>query len=166
MKHYILLFIATLIFSSGIAQSDQNGKAEAKLEAARIGLITERLNLTPKQAQQFWPVYNQFAQERRRIQQEYRNTRQQYNMQNMTEEEGKRLMKAGMDTKQAVLNLERDYAGRLNEVVSAKQLMALRKAEDDFRSMIIRRLEQRKRQQMMQQQQLRQREKKVQQGNN
>ena len=149
-----------------MAQSGQNTRAEAKLEAARIALITERLNLTPEQAQQFWPVYNQFAQERRRIQEQYKTTRQQYDMQNLTEEQGKRLMKAGMDTKQAVLNLEREYAGKLNEVVSAKQMMALRKAEDDFRSMIIRRLEQRKRQQMMQDQQLRQREKKVQQGNN
>ena len=165
MKKTIILLGIMFITSIGFSQG-QKSKAQEKLQAARIALITERLGLTPEQAQQFWPVYNEYAEQRRTLHQEFKQARQAYDLQNMTEEQGRELRRIGLDTKQKTLNLEREYGDRLNKVVSARQLMALKKAEEDFRSMIIRRLEQRKRQQDQQQQMLRDREKKVQQGNN
>ena len=51
-------------------------------------------------------------------------------------------------------------------VINARQMMALKKAEDDFRTMILRRIEQRQRQQLQQQMMLQQRERKLRQGNN
>ena len=33
-----------------------NKKAMQQIEAARIGMITERLGLSPDQAQRFWPM--------------------------------------------------------------------------------------------------------------
>src|SRR5210317_1725407 len=112
MKKIILILSIALIYGTGMAQGDQ-GSPQAKLEAARIALITERLDLSPAQAQQFWPVYNQFARERRMIQEQYRDTRRQYDLKNLSEEEGKRLMNAGLDTKQKVLDLEKVYSDRL-----------------------------------------------------
>lgn len=162
MKKILITLALVFAFGLTMAQKGQPGSAEAKLEAARIALITERLELTPAQAQQFWPVYNEFARERRMIQEQYRNTRRQYDLKNLSEEEGQRLMNAGLETKQKVLDLEKEYSKRLHQVVTAKQMMALRKAEEDFRDMVLRRLEQRR----MQQQRMRDREKKVQQGNN
>ena len=38
-----------------------------QIEAARIGMITERLGLSPDQAQRFWPMYNEFSQKRQQI---------------------------------------------------------------------------------------------------
>ena len=63
MKNVLIL---AFIFSSvaGFAQNNEQAtekarqNAKAKLDAARIALITERLNLTPDQAQAFWPLYN------------------------------------------------------------------------------------------------------------
>jgi len=164
MKKTIILL--GIMFMASIGFSQGQAKAQEKLQAARIALITERLSLTPEQAQQFWPVYNEYAEHRKTLHQEFKQARQTYDLQNMTEEQGRELRRIGLDTKQKTLNLEREYGDRLNKVVSARQLMALKKAEEDFRSMIIRRLEQRKRQQDQQQQMLRDREKKVQQGNN
>ena len=165
MRKLTVLILVILTISTGYAQKS-GSNAKNKLEAARIALITERLELTPAEAQEFWPIYNEYAEQRRSIQQGYREARKGYDMQNLSEEQGKQLMQIGMDTKQKVLNLEREYSERLNRVVSSKQMMELKKAEEDFRSMIIRRLEQRKRQQMQQQELMRQREKKIQQGNN
>ena len=71
-----------------------------------------------------------------------------------------------MDGKQRQLNLETKYSDRLMDVINTRQLMALKKAEDDFRAMIIRRIEQRKQQQLQRDQMLLQRERKIKQGNN
>ena len=66
-----ILIIA--LFMSGftaLAQKNNRQNAESKLQAARIALISDRLGLTPEQAQQFWPIYNEYADQRRMIQQE------------------------------------------------------------------------------------------------
>jgi hypothetical protein len=79
-------------------------------------------------------------------------------MDNMSEEQGKALMKLGLDVKERQLQLEKTYSDRLTEVISTKQMLSLRKAEDDFRKMIIQRLEDRKRQQMRRDQMINRRE--------
>ena len=162
----ILTFALIIIGFTAFAQNKNQQNAKSKLEAARIALITERLDLTPDQAQQFWPMYNEYAEQRRSIQQDFRQLRQGMDIENLTEEQGKKLVAARMDGKQKQLDLETSYSERLMNVINTRQFMSLKKAEDDFRSMIIRRLEQRQRQQSQQQQMMLQRERKKQQGNN
>lgn len=165
MKKIILLALIIMGYTA-TAQTNNGQDAKSKLEAARIALITERLGLTPDQAQQFWPIYNEYANQRRQIQQDYRQARQGMDVNKLTEEQGRKLVRARMDGKQKQLNLETKYSDRLMSVINTRQLMALKKAEDDFRAMIIKRIEQRKQQQFQQQQMMLQRERKLKQGNN
>ena len=162
------ILIVALFLSSftAFAQNNNQQDARAKLEAARIALISERLGLTPEQAQQFWPIYNEYAEQRRSIQQEFRDARKGMDINNLTEEQGRALVQARMEGKQRQLNLETKYSDRLMDIINNRQLMALKKAEDDFRAMIIKRIEQRKQQQLQRDQMLLQRERKLKQGNN
>ena len=162
----ILTFALIIIGFTAIAQNKNQQDAKSKLEAARIALITDRLGLTPEQAQQFWPIYNEYAEQRRAIQQEFRESRKGLDMENLSEEQGQAMVRARMQGKQKQLDLETRYSERLMNVINNRQLMSLKKAEDDFRGMIIRRLEQRRQQQVQQQQMMLQRERRKQQGNN
>ena len=165
MKNILIIALFLTGFTA-MAQNTSQQNARSKLEAARIALITERLGLTPEEAQQFWPIYNEYAEQRRMIQQEFRDARKGLDMSKLTEEQSRALMKVRMDGKQRQLNLETKYGDRLMDVINTRQLMALKKAEDDFRAMIIRRIEQRKQQQLQRDQMLLQRERKMKQGNN
>ncbi len=160
------ILIIVLILSSFASYAQNNQSAKAKLEAARIALITERLALTPEQAQSFWPVYNEYAEQRRNIQMEYRSTRQGLDLNQLTDEQQRAMLKGRMEEKQRQLDLENKYSERLMNVINARQLMALKRAEDDFRSMILQRIQQRQRMQQQQQLLLQQRERKLKQGNN
>jgi hypothetical protein len=161
-----ILVIALVLFGYNALAQNNKQDAKSKLEAARIALITERLGLSPKEAQNFWPIYNEYAEQRRMVQQEFRNARKGLDMDKLTEEQSRRLMKVRMASKQKQLNLESKYSDRLMNVINTRQLMALKKAEDDFRAMIIRRIEQRKQQQMQRDRMMLQRERKLKQGNN
>jgi hypothetical protein len=52
-----------------------------------------------------------------------------------------------MSLKERELGLDRNYSEKLTTVISNRQLLALRKAEDDFRQMLIERLKGRRDQQ-------------------
>jgi hypothetical protein len=165
MKKFILLIMIVIGFGS-YAQTPAQKEAKAKLEAARIAMITERLGLTPEQAQEFWPLYNEYAEQRRQIQNQFREQRQNMNVNEMSEEQRQEMIRGRMEMKQKQLNLESQYSEQLMQVISSRQLMALKKAEDDFKAMILRRIEQRRQQQLQRQQMMMQRERKLRQGNN
>ncbi len=130
--------------------SAQNKAAMRKIESARIALITERLGLSPEQAERFWPIYNEYSTQRRQIRNQWTEARKGADPQTMTEQQSQQLMNLRFEVKQKELNLEKDYAKRLREVISSQQILSLRNAEDDFKRMLLQRIEQRRRQQLNQ----------------
>ena len=157
MNTKIICFIIPFLFLYQLSVG-QDRDARQKIESARIALITERLGLTPEQAEKFWPIYNEYNNQRRNLVQELQEARRNVDMQNLSEEQGQALMKHGLDIKERQLQLEKQYSQRLTQVISTQQMLKLRKAEDDFRKMIIQRLEERKLQQIRQEQMINRRE--------
>lgn len=146
---YFLLICTSMVL---VGQTDD---ARARIEAAKIALITERLQLTPAQAEKFWPIYNEYSRKQEAIRRTFNQARSQHNVQTATEEENKRMLELGMQTKERTIDLERVYSERLLQVIDNRQLLSLRKAEADFKVMILNRLreQQQKRQQMQERQQ-------------
>ncbi|MDN4164857.1 hypothetical protein QWY31_05050 [Cytophagales bacterium LB-30] len=138
----ILIYIILCMGLNTVAQA-QEKEALKKIESARIALISERLALTPEQAEKFWPVYREYTQKRQALRQELQQARRGIDGHEMTEEESKALLEVGLDVKERELHLDKEYSERLLTVISSKQLMALRIAEEDFRKMLIKQLERR-----------------------
>ena len=128
-----------MIFTSLAMAQDQ--KALEKIQAARIALITERLGLTPEQAEKFWPVYNEYTSQRQELMKEYQGMRRSSQDRQLTDEESKALLDKGIQLKEKQVNLDRTYNDRLTRVISNNQILLLRRAEEDFRRMIIERLD-------------------------
>ena len=119
-------------------------KAKEKIEAARIGMISNRLGLTPGQAEKFWPIYQEFAEKRTSIRREFKVEHEKIKPGTATTEEQKKLVELGLNVKQKELDLEKTYSGRLLNVISAEQMLNLRTAERDFNRMLINQLQQRR----------------------
>lgn len=115
-----------------------------KLEAAKVGIISERLGLTTEQAQQFWPIYNEYSQRRRENRQAFREQRKGFNRETASEDETKALLELGRETKAKELELDQEYSNRMLKVIDNKQLLSLQEAERDFKQKLLRRLEQRR----------------------
>jgi hypothetical protein len=64
-------------------------------------------------------------------------------------ENEKEMLDYGLAMRQKELDLEKEYSGKLMNVVSPQKIMELRKAEEDFRRLVIKQIQQR---QSMQQQ--------------
>ncbi|MCI0750766.1 MAG: hypothetical protein L0Y35_02920 [Flammeovirgaceae bacterium] len=164
MKKIFLIFTLGLVSISMYAQEEDipkgDGKAREKIQAARIAYITEKLGLTPAEAEKFWPVYREFAIKRHELKQQLKDTREKPGV---TEKE---LVDAGLQFKQRDLDLEKEYSGKLLNVISAQKLLSLRNAEDEFRVMILKQLQQRQMQQERKQQFRDRNQQRLQQRNN
>lgn len=130
------------MFSQAFAQDSTSPEARQKIRAARIALITNRLGLSPDQAEKFWPVYREFSEKRQNTRRDFIQTRRRHDPKTASEEDNRRLVQMGLEVKQRELNLEREYSEKLLRVIDTRQLVSLRQAEDDFRQMILRRIEQ------------------------
>ena len=135
----------------GIAQ-EPSPEALKKIEAARIALITERLDLSPAQAEKFWPIYREFSTKRKEISKDFDQARRNFNPNQASEEENKKMLEMATSVKEQQLGLEKVYSQRILQIITTRQLNNLRKAESDFKEMLLKRIraEQMKRQQMRQ----------------
>ncbi len=147
MKKLIVVFIITLTTSLVFSQRRGANRSREQIEVARIGLITERLGLSVKQAEKFWPLYKEFGDKRRHLMEDFRNQRENFDAANSTEEQRQEMLKLGYERKQQGLDLEKEYSEKMLSVISSQQLIQLRKAEGEFREMLFQRIQKRQRQQ-------------------
>src|SRR5688500_10749266 len=100
------IFFLMLISFTALAQEDietmqTDPKAEAKIKAAHAAYITERLGLTPEEAEKFWPVYREYAQKRQSLKQQFRDAKSKG-------QDEKELLDLDLKIKQQQLDLEKD----------------------------------------------------------
>lgn len=111
-------------------------KTMEKINNLRIAYLSEKLKLSSEQAEKFWPVYNEFAAQRRAANEEIRIARKEIDPKNPDPKKQQALIDVSLRVKQRVLDLEKDYSSRLMRVITAEQLINLRRAEIDFREML------------------------------
>ncbi|MBL0744402.1 hypothetical protein [Chryseolinea lacunae] len=167
----ILGILFTLMILPAWAQDDDlpapDHKAREKIQAARIAYITDQLQLTPEEAERFWPIYREFAERRKEIRQQLKELKhnQDGGTQN-TEQNAQAAVETQLKVKQKELDLEKDYSGRLLKVISAQKLRTLPDAERRFRQMILEQIQRRQLQQERRQNLRDQQQQRLQQRNN
>src|SRR5450432_4935604 len=109
MKKFLLLICFIITVSITVAQ---NGN---RLEALKIAYITKRLDLSPEEAQKFWPIYNLYAEELKRSRQDaLRNN------------------KSEIELDEELLNVRKKYNTLFNQAISPKKIDIFFKSEKEF----------------------------------
>lgn len=167
----ILGILLTIILLPAWAQDDDlppatDTKARNKIQAARVAYITDQLQLTPQEAEKFWPIYREFAERRKALRQQLREAKQNPTPDQNQEQNGQAALDAQFKIKQQELDLEKDYSGRLLKVISAQKLRTLPDAERRFRQMILDQIQRRQMQQERRQNLRDQQQQRLQQRNN
>ncbi|WP_373330669.1 hypothetical protein [Salmonirosea aquatica] len=132
----LLLTMLTFSFSDSYGQR-RNEEEIRKIQDAKIAIITNRINLTPEQSKDFWPIYNEFSEKKRSI---HRSMRQLVGEKGASDDQAMNNLKEVQDLKQKQLELDKEYQARFLTVISAKQLVELYKAERTFNDMLLQRL--------------------------
>ena len=132
MKIIIFPILALLLTVSASAQKlDRN-----KLKALKIAHITEQLDLTEKEAQAFWPIYNANEEAKDKMRSSFVEKRLE-NLGELSETEAKAHLNEIIKMEQAKLDLDKQYQEKLLKVLSAKKILKLMEADHSFRRKMI-----------------------------
>ena len=125
MKKMIFLTICSLWLITATAQPPRGNE---RIESMRIAFITERLQLSPSEAQKFWPVYNAYKNETRSLRKSFRQEGDPDEPMNSDNQ---------LEYEQGKLNLKRKYLPQFKEAVGQQKVDLLIQAEEDFKRKLL-----------------------------
>jgi hypothetical protein len=138
MKKSALLFLVfTTMTLSAFAQNVRD-KVEDKIKIQRIAFMTQRLSLTETEAQQFWPIYNEYTQ---KLQQVRKQPKVEKPVDELDNADVEKMLVAQFDRQSRELDLKKEYFQKLKTVISVKKIAKLYRAEKDFREELTRQLQ-------------------------
>jgi len=138
MRYFLLTALMVIVFGTMAQAQVDPEKREARLAAFRAEVFTRVLNLTPEEAQGFWPVYNEFTDKREQSQQELRPGKQ---LDQMSDAEVEEQLKRHFELKQREIDLEREAYQKLRKVLPLRKIAKIPMAEREFRESLVKKLQ-------------------------
>ena len=151
MKKIITFAIVMVVIAATTANAqprdkDHKNKWE-KFRAEKVAFLTTNLDLTPAEAQEFWPVYNQLEKERWEAH-KHRETlddKVRDAAVNMSDREIIKLTREYAASKQKEADMMVDYNEKFLDILPPEKVLKLYKAENEFRFQMIKKFRDRKR---------------------
>lgn len=116
----LLLGCFTVAVKAQDAEPDLSDKKQQDIEALKVAFVSRELELTPDEAQKFWPVYNQYSKELNG------------------------LVKGNddiLDRDEKVLNLRKRYKDQFTKILGPQRMNRMYGAEGRFRKLLIKALQ-------------------------
>jgi hypothetical protein len=125
----LLISITGFVFAQ---EQQPDPKQEEKIQALEIAFISRKLDLTPDEAQKFWPIYNEYKKEVRQVTMNERNNPDE------------------IVREQKILDVRKKYSGRFVGVIGQPRMNKFFQAEREFRGVLLNQLKNRPNKPMLQ----------------
>ncbi len=135
--------VFTLLFVFGyLTMMAQTNDRLERIKAFKVAFITEKLDLTTKEAQGFWPIYNKYSDESEKIRDnqraEYRqNVKRGEKLDDLADEVSEKFVASFLSAEEAQLQLKKKLVKDLKSIISSKKVWRLIRAEDEFKQKMI-----------------------------
>ena len=144
MKNLALVLFTVIISSTLFAQPKDFKERKAKLDAMRVAFITDELELTPEEAQVFWPVFNERNNKVENLRREMMETmfelkNQGKDLDDLTDSEIEKMMKMRFQNEKEIAKINEEYHSKLVETVGLRKTAKLYISEMHFQRKLIER---------------------------
>lgn len=132
------------VFASGvlIAQERKGPSPEMfeKIKAEKISFFTSKLDLTPSEAKEFWPVYNEFEKKRFDIQREIHEFERMPDNKfaGLSDSEIEKMTFNYINSFEKEALLLKDYNKQFLKILPNKKVLLMYRIENEFRGHLIR----------------------------
>lgn len=136
MKKIFLIIAGLLIALIGFSQPKEKPSKE-QIEAQRVAFITKALDLTPGEAQTFWPIYNDFEAEKRKLRESKINIKKNPPK---TEAEAAKIIDNHFLQQEKLLSIKRKYYDKFKSAIPPTKIVKLIRAERMFKKQLLKKL--------------------------
>lgn len=147
MKYTLRIIAAILmLFSFSLVLNAQGGKGRQeqmeKFKSMKIAYFTEKLELTPEEAEKFWPLYNDFETRKREVSRyQYRRSRNMdEELANMTDQEASKMADDMILSRRKEVELYEAFHKDLKKIFPPKKVMKYYITEHQFREYMLRKI--------------------------
>ena len=140
LRFYAAALAAFALLSISNAQAQPTHKHngwQERIQSEKIAFLTVELNLSPEEAQVFWPVYNKIAAEKKELNKavktSYKALLEALNSDTATDKEIDKLLDDYLAAKQANKEAGKGDVKEFRKVLSSKKVAKLYIAEENFR---------------------------------
>jgi hypothetical protein len=134
------------VLTAGSVGAQVKRPVRDRIDAMKVGFITDRLNLTPEEAQAFWPVYNQYSDEldqlRKSRRQNIINARD--NFDSMSSAEMEKAVDNEIIFRQNELEIIKKFHPQFKKVLPIKKVAMLYRAEEEFKQHLLEMIKERR----------------------
>lgn len=136
MKTYFTLLV--LMLSLAVLAQGKDEKRE-RIKALKTAFITTELNLSSEEAAKFWPVYNDFDDKQFEIRhQKMRGLGKKIDaVDSMSDKDALSILNQMEDLDEELLQNKKKLISSLKPIISAKKIIKLKKAEDEFQRKLL-----------------------------
>jgi len=139
-KIILIPIFALLLSVNSYAQKPD----KEKVKALKVAHITEQLNLTAKEAQAFWPIYNANDEANTKLR-ENSGLKRIENIDEISETEAKVYLDKIVKKEIKRQEIQKEYYTKMSAILSSKKILKLMNAERTFRRKMIKEFKERHR---------------------
>jgi hypothetical protein len=138
----IILFGLFLSLMGSVAEAQRTGSKFAdRLESYQVAFITQKLDLSAEEAQKFWPLYNQYRDQTRKLRQE--GSRTSFS-EDMSDVEAEQYIKSSLDREGRELDLRKEFIQKLRGALPPRKIAKLQDLDREFKKELLERARERK----------------------
>ncbi len=147
MKKIIILIITITLSYVTFGQKNNIDKRKETIKAERIAFITSKIDLTPAEAQKFWPVYNEYINKQEDIMMQKRKNMRNFikNQDNLTDKQTQDIIDKLILLKRQECNLFEDYNKKIEQILPIKKVALLYHSEKQFKRYLMKKMQSKKR---------------------
>lgn len=146
MKNILFMTLMGFVFNVFAQTPDEPGEQEKqKMDALKIAFITEKLDLSPKEAETFWPVFNRYDKEIRTVRKKERESSKAFSQKTgATDAEADKFLTDQLALKQQEVDLLKKYIPEFKKVLPANKVARLLSLEHEFKMQLLHKLKDKK----------------------
>lgn len=138
MKYSGLILL--LLLSLKVA--GQESPSQNRVYQVKVKFFNEKLDLSAKESEKFWPVYNDYQSRKNRLSNEKKNIIQYFNQNkaNMSDEEIKKSLDRYIEIEKENTALLETYNNKFKEILPQEKVLQIYITEVEFRNYLLQRL--------------------------
>ena len=140
----ITLFTITLSWAQPGPPPAGGEKRKEKVEALKRSYYSEKLALTPTEAEKFWPIYNEFRKKEDALKKEGKGDKKKGEEPKLSEKEALAEIDRESMQKKAHIDLESRFLKDCMPVLGPDRTMVLTKIDRDFQRELVQHMRERK----------------------